>query len=90
MSGKRMTFGAALVGVTLLSGFTLFRAQPAAAQQPAIPEIRAGAIPKAWGRLVAPDAWPQGGAALIFEATDGTVRIVKVEGQMQVIVFPRN
>lgn len=94
MSRKRILLATSILVGTLLAGFSLIRPQRAVAQQSAIRERQGGAIPKGFGRLVDKNAYlTTGGAALVFEAGDGTIRIVSisVEGQPEeAFVFRRN
>jgi hypothetical protein len=90
MSRKRILLSTPILVVTLVAGFGLFRPKTAVAQQSGIPEHRRSAIPKAFGRLVGGGVYPEGGSGLFFEAGDGTIRIVRIDGRYEVIVFPRN
>lgn len=80
--------GAATIG--------LFHAKVATAQQPAnanpwtLHQEWRSSIPKNWGKVVGYGTYPTAGAALVFEADDGSVRIVKIsDGPPEVIGVPR-
>jgi hypothetical protein len=61
------------------------------AGQAAIRVSDGGVIPKDWGTLVMTSApYPRGGNGMVFQAADGTIRIVRLQGGREVMVFRRN